>query len=131
MSLMVLGIGMAIFDNNVLSNKTQTITAATTYDIPKYDISSMQIPLDLRLDQAKKVDTQETTNLDSSKVTKVDNHVVKVPVVVERKVEVPVLYIATPKVNRKPNDAIYSVHKIDGDIDIPVPDSLGVEPYEE
>lgn len=138
-SLMFLGIGMAMHSyTSHIGNATAV--AATTYNLPSManvqDVRNF-LPLDIRLDWEKthkSAENLETTNQDSSEVTKVDNYVVKkVPVVVERKVEVPVLYIATPKRDTLPDHSgpIYEVHRVDCDVDIPVPSSLGVEPYEE
>lgn len=137
MSLMILGIGMAIYGHSS-TFKGATMTAATIHEPPVLNIQDVRslLPLDIRLDQEKmnkSTDTLETTIHEKSEVTKVDNYVVKkVPVVVERKVEVPVLYIATPKRDSVSNHSpTYEVHKVDGEMDIPVPSSLGVEPYEE
>ena len=134
LAFMVAGISLAINGNtNVLTRST--ISAATTYNIPKIDVSQMHMPLDLLLDQAKKAGLEEATPIKEPEVTKVDTHTVKVPVVVERTVEVPVLYIATPADNKgdPPDDTpMYSVHKLDGGaIGITIPSSLDVESYEE
>ena len=136
LAFMVAGVSLAISGNSSKMS-TSTIRAATTYDIPKIDVSQMQMPLDLLLDQAKKnADSLNTAIQNEPEVTKAEDHVVKVPVIVEKKVEVPVLYIATPADNKgDPPDssyAPYEVHKLsDGGIGITIPSSLGVEPYEE
>ena len=131
---MVAGISLAVNGNTSVLTKS-TISAATTYNIPKIDVSQMHMPLDLLLDQAKKAGLEEATTIKEPEVTKVDTHTVKVPVVVERTVEVPVLYIATPADNKgdPPDDTpMYSVHKLDGGaIGITIPSSLDVESCEE
>lgn len=131
---MVAGISLAVSGNTSVLTRS-TISAATTYNIPKIDVSQMHMPLDLLLDQAKKAGLEEATTIKEPEVTKVDTHTVKVPVVVERTVEIPVLYIATPADNKgdPPDDTpMYSVHKLDGGaIGITIPSSLDVESYEE
>ena len=134
---MVVGTSIGLGDLSKLSNALD-VNAGTiaSYTMPtNIDVPSFSIPLDLQLDQAKKAGVAETTNRDGPEVTKVDNHVVKAPVVVEKRVEVPVLYIATPSEMENPTDTTerYAVHRLEnGGIGITVPtSSLGVEPYEE
>ncbi len=134
LAFMVAGISLAVNGNTNILTKS-TISAATTYNIPKIDVSQMHMPLDLLLDQAKKAGLEEATTIKEPEVTKVDTHTVKVPVVVERTVEIPVLYIATPADNKgdpPDNSPVYSVHKLNnGGIGITIPSSLDVESYEE
>lgn len=125
---MICGISLALYGHDSPIKHSAELKAATLYNIPKYNVNDFQIPLDLKLDQEKKADTQETVNLDVSEVTKTDNRVVKVPTVVERVVEVPVLYIATPVSQEDSVTYKYKVRKAtDDDVFIEHIDSLDVE----
>lgn len=135
-SLMICGVSLAMYEKgNPLTHAT--LTAATTYTVPKFTVDEVRslLPLDIRLDQekaSKPADTLETTNQSVSEVTKVDNHVVKAPMVIERTIEVPVLYIATPVSQPDSVPYKYDVHRVsDDDVGISEPISLDVESYEE
>lgn len=103
-----------------VASKYKAANAAETTALPTIDVSKMQLPLDLQLNQlAHNKDAPVSVKTDTVYVEKTKLIKVRAPYKIKTKtVHVPVLYIATRTDNKEDtvnyNPAVlYKVHKVD------------------